>query len=78
MSTLNVDYPNQNRGPVGKDGLNDYQRAHLKNWIDHRSTCPDDYRDIMKAVKVDPRMLYWADWPTMANFGRWLFDEGIA
>jgi hypothetical protein len=70
MSTLGIDYPSQNPGVTGLDGLNDYQRSHLKCWMVGRLYA--DLPAIQAAVLEDPRLLEWADWRTIMEFGQWL------
>jgi hypothetical protein len=71
MSTLNIDYPNHSTGPVGEDGMNDFQRSSLAFWITHLGR-RRDITPILTAVKTDPRLLLWADWPTILQFGVYL------
>jgi hypothetical protein len=75
MSTLNTDFPNINPGPIGEDGLNDYQRAQLTFWLSWNAKSTDRVL-IHNAIKSDPRLLLWADWPTMLRYGKWLERTG--
>ena len=72
--TIDIDFARINPGPVGEDGLNDYQRSSLAFWIKWHGK-PEYIIPILRAVKEDARMLQWADWPAILRFGIWLVEN---